>query len=344
MVYRLIPIVLFALADAPSAPPPAAPPTEESFRTDAAPRIDPVFGDVAELRASIDRFLSLQGEMDRVRDEFSSAVHETLAALADEPPGPRAATDARQCPAATGAPYARALASGGRYLALGPQLQAANPEIRRAEDLGDTLGLTPDYRLRAKKAKDMHQQLLSDYREMRVAFYDQLGTELRHAGCKLTAKGIAASPPPGANPSSSLEPSEGSRPPNILSSWDLAEPSGELTVSAERGAPAASPPTTTPRLAAASPPLSDDAAAAGVAPAVWIEIDNALCNEPTRLAIDGQAVGQIGPRNKTSVRARSGPHEVCALPASDHRSCGDAGTLRKAYLHEGWRLTIHCAK
>jgi len=96
MVYRLIPIVLFALADAPSAPPPAAPATEESFRTGAAPRIDPVFGDVAELRASIDRFLSLQGEMDRVRDEFSSAVHGTLAALADEPAGPRAATDARQ--------------------------------------------------------------------------------------------------------------------------------------------------------------------------------------------------------------------------------------------------------
>jgi hypothetical protein len=328
MLHRLIPIVLFALADAPGAPPPAAPATEESFRTDAAPRIDPVFGDVAQLRASIDRFLSLQGEMDRVRDEFSSAVHETLAALAEELPAPHAATDARPCPAATGAPYARALASGGRYLALGQQLQATYREIRRAEDLGDTLGLTPDYRLRAKKAKDLHQQLLSDYREMRVAFYDQLGAELRHAGCKLTAKGITAPAAPGPNPSNP-------------GSWDLAEPSSELATSTERTAPPASSPTLiTPRQAATSP-LGDEA---GVAPAVWIEIDNALCNEPTRLAIDGQAVGQIGPRNKTSVRARSGPHEVCALPASDRRSCGDAGTLRKAYLHEGWRLTIHCAK
>ena len=343
MLHRLIPIVLLAFADAPSAPPPAASTTEDSFHTDAAPRIDPVFGDVAQLRASIDKFLSLQGEMDRVRDEFSSAVHETLAALADEPAGPRAVIDARQCPATTGAPYARALASGGRYLALGQQLQASFREIRRAEDLGDTLGLTPDYRLRAKKAKDMHQQLLSDYREMRVAFYDQLGAELRHAGCKLTAKGISASLPPEANPSSYLEPAEGSRPPWLLSSWDLAEPASDLAPPAVRGSPAAAvPPTTRP--AAAGPPLNAEAAAAGVAPAVWIEIDNALCNEPTRLAIDGQAVGQIGPRNKTSVRARSGPHEVCALPASDHRSCGDAGTLRRAYLHEGWRLTIHCAK
>jgi hypothetical protein len=312
MFHRLIPIVLFAFADAPGAPPPPAT-SETSFRTDAAPRIDPVFGDVAQLRASIDRFLSLQGEMDRVRDEFSSAVHETLAALASDP----AAT---QCPAATGAPYARALASGGHYLTLGQQLQASYREIRRAEELGDTLGLTPDYRLRAKKAKEMHQQLLSDYREMRVAFYDQLGAELRHAGCKPTTKGIGG---------------EGA-----ISALDLAEPAADP---AEHASSPAAPATGTPRPAAANPPLTAEAAAAGVAPAVWIEIDNALCNEPTRLAIDGQAVGHIGPRNKTSVRARSGPHEVCALPASDHRSCGDAGTTRKAYLHEGWRLTIHCA-
>jgi hypothetical protein len=314
MFHRLIPIVLFALAGAPAASPPPTS-SETSFRTDAAPRIDPVFGDVASLRAAIDKFLSLQGEMDRVRDEFSSAVHGTLAALASDP----AAT---QCPAATGAPYGRALASGGRYLALGQQLQASYREIRRAEELGDTLGLTPDYRLRAKKAKEMHQQLLSDYREMRVAFYDQLGAELRHAGCKPTTKGLGG---------------EGA-----ISAWDLAEPAAES--GPESASPAAAPPAPPLRPAAASPPLTAEAAAAGAAPAVWIEIDNALCNEPTRLAIDGQAVGQIGPRNKTSVRARSGPHEVCALPASDHRSCGDAGTMRKAYLHEGWRLTIHCAK
>ena len=217
-------------------------------------------------------------------------------------------------------PYGRALAAGGRYLALGQRLQGSFREIRRAEDLGDTLGLTPDYRLRAKKAKDMHQQLLSDYREMRVAFYDQLGAELRHAGCKPTTKGIAsvtARSAPGISPSS-------------------------RGVRARERVTGSAPSATAP--AAAGPPLSEDAAAAGVAPAIWIEIDNALCNEPTRLAIDGQAVGQIGPRNKTSVRARSGPHQLCALPTSDRRACGDAGTMRKAYLHEGWRLTIHCAK
>src|SRR5882672_897537 len=139
MWHRLIPMVFLALADAQSAPAPASATSEISFRTDAAPRIDPVFGDVASLRASIDKFLSLQGEMDRVRDDFSSAVHETLAALATSEPVTPGAADAHQCPAPATAPYGRALASGGRYLSLGQQLQASYREIRRAEDLGDTL-------------------------------------------------------------------------------------------------------------------------------------------------------------------------------------------------------------
>ena len=39
-----------------------------------------------------------------------------------------------------------------------------------------------------------------------------------------------------------------------------------------------------------------------------------------------------------------GPHEVCVLPTSDKRACGDAGTLRKAYLYDGWTLVVRCEK
>lgn len=338
MLHRLIPMVLFALAGAPGAPPHADPPTEESFRTEAAPRIDPVFGDVASLRAAIDRFLSLQGEMERVRDDFSSAVHAALATLVGPPsPAPQpaaakaAASDAHPCPAAAATPLARASLAGGRYLALGQQLQAAYREIRRGDDLGDTVGLTPDYRLKAKKARALHQQLLSDYREMRVAFYDQLGAEIRHAGCRLPARTTASSAPD-SNPADN---------PLDLRAWDLGESPADLggdppapALNKEGAATTAAQPP--------SAPLAADGEASS--PAIWIDIDNTLCNEATRLSIDGQAVGDIGARNKTSVRTRSGPHEVCALPTSDKRACGDAGTLRKAYLHEGWRLTIHCAK
>jgi hypothetical protein len=364
----IVAAVLLAFADSAQSPPPPSPPpssysatpavTVVPFRTEAAPRVDPVFGDVASFRAAIDRFLALQGEMDQVRDEFSSAVHATLAALAAGStsgsgwaagwvPTASAGADARQCPMAAALPYARALASGGHYLLLGQQLQASYRELRRGDDLGDTLGLTPDYRLKVKKARELHQHLLTDYREMRVAFYDQLGAEMRHAGCKLTAKGL---PPAGTSASDSnpsdVNPSDAN--PSNPVAWELAEDPVSDAPTPDGLADGNSPParavaaratTTRDHLTAstAEPPAS------GIAPAIWIELDNSLCNEPTRLSIDGQPVGDIGPRNQTSVRSRSGPHEVCALPTSDHRTCGDPGTIRKAYLHEGWRLTIHCA-
>jgi hypothetical protein len=344
-----------ASASGPAAPASTAAVNIVEFRTDAAPRVDAVFGDVGALRAVIDRFLSLQGEMEGVRDDLSSAVHETLAALAGPPAASTGAgivtvsttktagAPANACPASIGAPYARALAAGGHYLALGQQLQAAYREIRRADDLGDTMGLTPDYRLKVKRTRELHQQLLTDYREMRVAFYDQLGAELRHAGCKIGARGLAtvAAAPAGQGTN-----------PDDPGAWEIDEPAAEAALDAP-AAPRAEAPTTivvpfAPPAPSSSPSGSrTDAAAeppasASAAPAIWIEIDNTLCKQPTHLAIDGQALGEIGAGKKVSVRARSGPHEICALPASDGRACGDAGTRRSAYLHEGWTLTVHC--
>src|SRR4029079_10698197 len=78
--------------------------TVTPFRTEVTPRVDPVFGDIASLRQSIDRFLSLQGEMDQVRSEFSTAVQGTLFQLAPLGPKPKG------CPAGATTHYAHALA------------------------------------------------------------------------------------------------------------------------------------------------------------------------------------------------------------------------------------------
>ena len=175
----------------------AAPPntTVTPFRTEVAPRVDPVFGDIASLRQSVDRFLALQTEMEQVRNEFSTSVQGTLFQLA--PTGPRP----KGCPAGATAHYARALAAGGRYLSLGRQLETRFREIRRSDELGDASGLTPDYRVKVKRARELYDDLLRDYREMRVAFYDQLGAEMRHAGCELaTAASHAAIKPTDAAP------------------------------------------------------------------------------------------------------------------------------------------------
>jgi hypothetical protein len=295
------------------------------FRTEAQPRVDAVFGDAGALRQSVDRFLGLQSDMERVRDDFSNAVHETLAALASTSGagGGPAHGAAAACPAATAAPYGRALAAGTRYLLLGQQLQAHYREIRRADDLGDAAALTPDYRVKIKKARELHQRLLDDYREMRVAFYDQLGAEMRHAGCKTGPKAAAPVDVVGPQPPS----------PSDASAWTMDEPA------ADEPAPAA--PAPAPRAKAEAPP---PAGATMAAPAIWIDVDNTLCAQPTRVSVDGQSLGEVGPRKKSSVRTHAGPREVCALPESDPRSCGDPGTIRRAYLHEGWSLTVHCEK
>jgi hypothetical protein len=338
-------LTVLALVGSPAPPAAAAAPpttTDIPFRTDATTRIDPLFGDTTTLRAALDRFLALQGEMDGVHDEFSTAVHETLAALQPLAAGAggdgssaRAAADrgaGKRCPTGIAAPYARALATGERYLALGHQLQGRYREIRRGDDGGDSIGLTPDYRWKVRRAREQYTHLLGDYREMRVAFYDQLGAELRQAGCKPGA----ARPGLGPAPSLVSATTEAASNPLELSAWAL-DPTDDTDGAVSR-----------PALPRSSVDIHAAAAEAqvergGPATAIWIEIDNALCDQPTRVVIDGQLMGELPRRNKTSVRTRAGPHELCVLPLSDTRTCGQPGTLRKAYLHEGWSLTVHCA-
>jgi hypothetical protein len=325
------------LALSPSAPPvPAAPApsagatTVIPFRTAAQPRVDPVFGDAAALRQAVDRFFSLQGEMERTRDDFSTAVHETLAALAGAgvaASGNRPAAPPKACPVATAAPYGRALTAGTHYLSLGQELQTRYRDIRRADDLGDAAALTPDYRAKVKKARDLHQRLLDDYREMRVAFYDQLGAEMRYASCKTGPKAV-----PAVTGGDAAGPN-----PMDASAWTL----DDFVLPDEMPVPAPAPKPTAPR-APAAPQSAAAGTTAMAAPAIWIDVDNTLCAQPTRISVDGQPLGEIGARKKTSVRTHAGPREICALPASDSRACGDAGTVRKAYLHEGWSLTVHC--
>jgi hypothetical protein len=271
------------------------------FRTEVAPRLDPVFDDASSLREAIDQFFALQGEMETVRDEFSAAVHGALAQM-----GPIGAPPPTTCPADMPRLYGAASAVGRRYLALGHRFAARFHDIRRAEDLGDLVGLTPDYRNRAKKAHDLYQDRIRDYREMRAAFYDQLAEEMRHAGCNLSA----AATEPGKRP----EGTERSGPdPANPSSWVLDPPPDEPAASAK-----------------------------GAAPAIWIQIDNSRCGQPSALTIDGTVVGAIAAEKKIPVRAHAGPHELCVMPANDTRACGAPGTVRRAYLHDGWTLVVRC--
>ncbi|HVR61360.1 MAG TPA: hypothetical protein VMU50_05640 [Polyangia bacterium] len=329
----MVPLPILPTLLAAAVAPGAAPAVSVPFRTDAAPRLDSLYGDATTLRAALDEFQALEVQMGDARDQLSTAVHETLAALpALETPGGSRKAPARACPAALAEPYARALAAGTRLLALGHRLQARYREIRRGEDGGDIAGLTPDYRWKARRAREQYARILTDYREMRVAFHDQLGAELRHAACKLAGRPLAAAPgspavsDDGGAPES-LDPLQ----PQAWSLDSVEGPAEEIL----------RPRTAAPRSPAAEP---GGGASASAATPIWIDIDNSLCPQPTRVTIDGQAVGDVGQRAAASIRTRAGPHEICVLPASDQRACGAPGTVRKAYLHEGWSLTVHCGR
>ena len=158
--------------------PAATPPRAEEFRTEAAPRINPVFDDVASLRHVIDQFFALHADMERVRDEFSGAVHDTFAAL-----GPIGGRPPQICPAELAPLYARASEQGRRFWRWGDGWRgvAGNSASRRPRRHRRSHPRLPH---QSEEGSRAHLALVRDYREMRVAYYDQLGAEMHHAGCK----------------------------------------------------------------------------------------------------------------------------------------------------------------
>ena len=288
------------------------------FETTLAPRVDPFFPDAVALRTLIERFESLNAEMQKVRDEFSTAVQRTLATLPGAMPSAprkREGSGATGCPERALASYARAAAAGTRFLELGRALEALHRQIRRAEDQGETLALTPDYRNQARLSHDAYRALLTDYREMHVAFYEQLGAELHHVGCDRRA---LASPPIAVTVAGipALDPTD-------AAAWTLEDP---VATSEAAAKPEARP----------GPPSS------GSAPPVWITVDNGGCGGEARIVVDGGAPVLVAGGKQLPLRTTAGPHELCALPAADHRACGAPGTTRHAYFHEGWTFTLSC--
>jgi hypothetical protein len=41
--------------------------------------------------------------------------------------------------------------------------------------------------------------------------------------------------------------------------------------------------------------------------------------------------------------ADGGERSLCLLPPGSAQ-CGDRGTVRQVYLHDGWSVTMHCPK
>jgi hypothetical protein len=296
------------------------------LRTEVLPRIDPVFSDTRALRRSLDRFWSLHAEMEQVRSAFSTAVHSTLGLVAPRARGlgPPRSPSARGCPGGAMADYTRARRAGARYLALGHALESRYRTLQRSARLGESPGLTPDYRAKLHHTPARYLRLLEDLREMKVAFYDQLSNELRHVGCKL-GRDTAAH-----QATESLDPMD-------PTAWNIKHPDDLESELPDAAAGSTNSPQGTPG-------ETTKEAASEAAPSIAIAIDNAHCPGPSRISIDGALMARVDAGEKISVRTRAGPHELCILPVSDKRACGDPGTIRRVYLYEGFGLVVRCAK
>src|SRR6266542_2973312 len=156
------------------------------FRLEGRPAVDDVFGDAGDYRRTVDRFLELTAQMQQMRDDFARSVQTALSDLGARGPDNKKVSRRRGCPVdAVAGPYARAHRLGSEYLRVGRELTRHYEQIKEFDRLGESIGLTPDYRWKVKRVLQQFATLLTDYREMKVAFHDQLVDELKYFGCDL---------------------------------------------------------------------------------------------------------------------------------------------------------------
>lgn len=350
MPRRLLALLLVALGGAArGAPAEAAAPQAldagaapgAGFRLEGKPAIDDVFGDASDYRRTVDRFISLANQMQAMRDEFARSVQVALGELGARGDEAHKPTKHRghHCPVESVAhPYARAYHLGAEYLRVGRELTRHYEQVKEFDRLGESLGLTPDYRWKVKRVLQQYTALLTDYREMKVAFHDQLVDELKYAGCdlqQLLRQGEPQSklatddtwPQPGQPGAPGVQlakndsaPRE-SPPPNLPA--ERVPPPQPIALPTRRPAPADP---------SAEPPRSG----------ILFYVDNTRCQRAATLYLDGKKLGEVPAATRVGFQSAPGPHDLCLVDAGAKKQCGAAGTVRRSYLHEGWTISLRC--
>lgn len=78
-------------------------------------------------------------------------------------------------------------------------------------------------------------------------------------------------------------------------------------------------------------------------PRATFYVDNTKCADPVDVWIDGAPLGQVAPGRRSALVADGGERTLCLI-VPGAAQCGDRGTLRQVYLHDGWAATMHCPK
>src|SRR5262249_11348213 len=294
------------------------------FRLEGQPQLEIPFADADAYRKTVDRFLSLHDQMQELRDDFSRSVQEVLARVSAEPSTRERARDRerdkdklargeprhpRRCPEADlAAPFARAFQLGQQFLRAGRELERAFTQVRDLNQLGETQGLTPDYRFKVKRVLELYRSLVADYREMKLSFHNQLTAEVKFFGCdpdQLIARAERLGRDAAARTTTDVSRSGGSP---VAAGGGADKDKDELRTAA----------------------------------VVSFYIDNQRCSEPVRVFLDQVPIGKVEGAARGGFRANAGPHDLCLLAANDPRQCGATGTIRRAYIHDGFSLTLRC--
>jgi hypothetical protein len=286
----------------------AAPPRNGGgFRSYGEPMFETVFPDTEGFRKWVDQLVVVHERMEGLRSDFARAMHQVLV----EVTRPLAAQEkpARRCQAAA-EPFARAQRLGQDYLGQGRDLVKVYDQLTRLDEMGETAGLTSDYRAKVHRARDVYRGLKSDYREMKYTFHEQLIPELKHAGCDPNA--LVGAVAKGAKAPATME----------------AAAAPALTTI---------PPQALPKRATGETPPRP-------ATMITFHVDNTHCRATVRLTVDGAAAGEVPAQSRGAFRSRSGPHELCLLHDTSPAKCGQPGTVRKTYLHDGWTIQLRCPK
>jgi hypothetical protein len=78
-------------------------------------------------------------------------------------------------------------------------------------------------------------------------------------------------------------------------------------------------------------------------PRATFYVDNTRCADPVDIFIDGAPVGQVAPGRRSALAADGGERTLCLI-VPGAAQCGDRGTVRQVYLHDGWTTTLHCPR
>ncbi len=100
------------------------------------------------------------------------------------------------------------------------------------------------------------------------------------------------------------------------------------------------------RYATVAPPARAPTRPSKKAPApprrVAMVVDNRGCPDPVRVYVDGEPLGEVAAGARSALSTAAGRRTLCLLTGPS--TCGDRGTLRQAYLHEGWAVVMRCPR